>query len=178
MDTPLQVDPPSTLLPGRFWIAGSPVDWAWVRRQRIEVVVDVADPGPQPDQARLAAAGVTSYRKDPLVDGAELPAAEQLSRLTATLVGAVRGGRRTLVCCSFGKNRSGLLAALALRDLLGVDGRRALDYLRARRHRAVNNATFAAHVESLAAPARPGLDLAADPAADPALVGAGGMKRA
>lgn len=151
--TALAVDPPSTLLPGQLWIAGSPVDWDWVSGQGIEVVLDVADPGPEPGPALLARCGVTHYRKEPLVDGEELPDGDRLAELSRLLVDAVRAGRPTLVCCSFGKNRSGLVATLALRELLSCSGAEALGYVRARRHRAVNNRRFAAYVESLPPPA-------------------------
>ena len=147
------VQPPSLIVPG-LWQAGCPIDWAWVRRTGIELVVDVADP----DQVHAAAdvAGLR-YVKAPLTDAAELPDAELLSGLVDTVVDAVRAERTVLVHCGFGKNRSGLVVALATRTLLAVDGRTALAHVRARRTRAVNNETFAAYVEGLPAPTPAGV---------------------
>jgi len=56
-------------------------------------------------------------------------------------------GRRVLVTCSMGRNRSALVAALAIHRATGVSGRRAADYVRRRRVdslgvRALSNPAF------------------------------------
>lgn len=144
----LQVQPPTLIVPG-LWQAGCPVDFDWVRSTGIGLVVDVADPDQVHDQADVAA---LHYVKQPLTDAAEVPDEDLLGGLVSTVVDAVRGGTTVLVHCGFGKNRSGLVVALAVRQLLGVDGATALEHVRARRTRAVNNETFAAYVEGLPAP--------------------------
>jgi hypothetical protein len=134
----------------RLWQSGLPEDWADLRR-RYDVVVDLADPGPGPSADDL---GSVSWVKAPLVDGDRLPDLLLLEQLTALVATMVRDGRRVLVHCTFGKNRSGLLMALVVRELLGCDGPTALDRVRAVRHRAVNNAAFSDWVSALPAPAR------------------------
>ncbi len=144
-----KVLPPNEILDGRLWIGGAPVDYSWARRRGIDVVVDVSDPDmqPRPDEVRDI-----DYRKCPLADHDELPDIEQVEELVGHVVDSVRAGRRVLVHCSFGKNRSGLVVTLAVRELLGVTGAKAVALVRSRRHRAVNNQTFAAYVEALPAP--------------------------
>ncbi|HEU4676352.1 MAG TPA: hypothetical protein VFS29_10210 [Motilibacteraceae bacterium] len=149
----LTVDPPSEVLPGRLWIAGSPVAPEFVAEHGITAVVDVADADSPTDPDQLGRAGVRFYRKEPLVDDAErLPDLDLVEELVDVLVDAVGEGHRALVCCSYGRNRSGLVAALTVRALLAVPGAEALRLLRARRRRAVNNPAFAAHVTALPAP--------------------------
>lgn len=148
MTDPQQVQPPTLITPG-LWQAGCPVDWDWVRRTYIGLVVDVADADQVHDVADTA--GVV-YVKQPLADQAEVPDAELLAGLVDPVVSAVRAGTVVLVHCGFGKNRSGLVVTLAVRELLGLTGTQALAHVRSLRTRAVNNATFAAYLESLPAP--------------------------
>jgi protein-tyrosine phosphatase len=56
-----------------------------------------------------------------------------------------------LVHCTYGRNRSGLLVALAVRRLFGISGNDAANLVRERRRRALNNRTFSAHLDGLAA---------------------------
>jgi hypothetical protein len=57
------------------------------------------------------------------------------------------------VHCTFGRNRSGLLASLVVREVLGVTGAVALSHVQSRRAGTVNNETFAAWLRTLPAPA-------------------------
>ena len=141
------VQPPCEVLPG-LWQSGLPEDWA-VLRDRVDAVVDVADAGTGPSEDDL---GGLTYVKAPLQDGEELPDPVVLHHLAGLVADLVRDGRRVLVHCTFGKNRSGLLMALVVRELLGCDGRTALRRVRAVRHRAVNNERFARWVSELPAP--------------------------
>lgn len=142
-------EPPTELVPGRLWHGGCPVDFAWVRRIGIDVVLDLADPDAYPPAEEIE--GLT-YLKCPLVDGDELPEPGLTLRLAALVAGLARDGHRVLVHCTFGRNRSGLMAALVVRELLGISGAAALDHVRARRTDAVNNEGFAAWLRGLPAP--------------------------
>jgi protein-tyrosine phosphatase len=121
-----------------------------VTAQSIDVVADLgdADAMAEPDEIE----GV-SFLKYPFQDG-ELPDLVVLTGLVATLSEAIREGRRVLVHCGWGRNRSGLVVALVLRELLDLDGPTAARSVRERRHRALNNPTFAAYLESLRPPSQ------------------------
>jgi protein-tyrosine phosphatase len=56
------------------------------------------------------------------------------------------------VHCTFGRNRSGLIASLVVRELLDLPGEDAMHYVQERRDGTVNNETFAAWLRSLPAP--------------------------
>lgn len=146
---PARPDPPSEILRGRLWIAGSPVDYGWVRERGVTVVADLADADAHPDPAELEG---LAYLKHPFVDTDELPDLVVVEGLATALVEALAAGRRALVHCTYGRNRSGLVTALVVRGLLGVDGATALTLVRERRFRAVNNARFAAYLLTLGAP--------------------------
>ena len=137
------------ILDDSLWISGSPIDCAWLRRERIDLVVDVADA-----QLRLEpeALGAIVYCKEALIDGAELPPSAILGRLVDDVVAAVRARRRVLVACAGGRNRSGLVVGLAVRELLGCSGAQALGWVQSRREDALNNATFGQHLASLPPP--------------------------
>ena len=146
-DAPVDVHPPAEVLPGLWW-SGLPDDWEVLRGQ-VDAVIDLADPGPGPSADDL---GEITYVKAPLEDGETLPEPVLLDHLTGLVVDLVRQGRRVLVHCTFGKNRSGLLMALVVREVLGCDGPTALARVRAVRDNAVNNDAFAEWVSSLPAP--------------------------
>jgi hypothetical protein len=55
-------DPPTELLEGRLWHGGCPVDFAWVRRTGIDVVLDVVDPDAYPVLDRIAELGSVAFR--------------------------------------------------------------------------------------------------------------------
>lgn len=54
----------------------------------------------------------------------------------------VRGGEKVLLTCAQGRNRSGLVAALTLHDLLGLSGPEAVRYVQRRRPWALMNESF------------------------------------
>jgi hypothetical protein len=142
-------DPPTELVEGRLWHGGCPVDFDWARRTGVEVVVDLADADTYPPADEID--GLT-YLKCPLVDHDTVPDPALTLRLASLVAGLAGDGRRVLVHCTFGRNRSGLLATLVVRELLGVTGAEALAHVQERRHRAVNNEAFAAWLRSLPAP--------------------------
>jgi hypothetical protein len=146
-------DAPTQLVPGRLWHGGCPVDFDWARRVGIDVVVDLADAdsvAPAADIEHL------TYLKCPLVDGSELPAPVLTLGLARLVADLVRDGHQALVHCTFGRNRSGLLTTLVVRELLRVPGVEALEHVQARRRDAVNNEDFASWLRSLPAPAATG----------------------
>jgi hypothetical protein len=142
-------DPPTELVVGKLWQGGCPVDYDWVREAGITAVVDFADPDTYPP------AGATEglvYLKSPLVDGEEVPDPAVTLRLATLIAGLVEDGYRVLVHCTFGRNRSGLMASLVVRELLGLPGGDAMRYVQERREGTVNNESFAAWLRTLPAP--------------------------
>ena len=142
-------DPPTELIAGRLWHGGCPVDFAWVQESEIDVVLDLADPDAYPPAEHIEG---LIYLKCPLVDAEDLPEPGLTLRLAALVAGLVRDGHQALVHCTFGRNRSGLMATLVVRELLGLTGADALEYVQTRRDRAANNETFAEWLASLPAP--------------------------
>jgi protein-tyrosine phosphatase len=136
-------------VPGKLWHGGCPVDFDWVRGTGIDLVVDLADADAYPPATEVD--GLT-YLKCPLVDGDDVPDPALTLRLAALVAGLVDDGHQALVHCTFGRNRSGLVVTLVVRELLGLSGRDALAHVRDRRDRAVNNETFAEWLTSLPAP--------------------------
>lgn len=85
-------------------------------------------------------------------DGKTLPEPplEDLARQLACRVRAGKGA--VLVHCRAGRNRSGLLAALVVRELRRCTGKEALHQVRLRRPNAVANPAFEAYLEGLPTP--------------------------
>lgn len=142
-------DPPSELVAGQLWQGGCPVDFDWVRDHDIDLVVDVSDADAHPPEG--AVDGLT-YLKCPLVDEGAVPDPTLTLALADLVARLVREGHRALVHCTFGRNRSGLMATLVVRELLGVSGAAALEHVRTRRRRVANNEAFEEWLESLPAP--------------------------
>lgn len=75
-----------------------------------------------------------------------LPAWEQAG---VDVAAAVNEGKKVLVTCMAGQNRSGLVAAIALNRMTGWSGQVCLDHIRSRRPFALSNKTFADYVAHL-----------------------------
>ena len=106
---------PNVILDDSLWISGSPIDCAWLRRERIDIVVDVADPHLRPEPQAL---GTIVYCKEALIDGAELPPSAILGRLVDDVVAAVRARRRVLVACAGRRHLAYKIASVATAWLL------------------------------------------------------------
>lgn len=78
------------------------------------------------------------HRLDRFIDGWRSAAAQ--------VVEHVKAGRNVLVTCMAGQNRSGLITALALRELTGWSGKRCVEHISRQRPHALNNATFANYI--------------------------------
>ena len=147
----LRAEPPAAVLPGALWVAGDPLDYAWAAGAGIDVVVDLSDAGQRPDPAEIVA---VDYRKYPLADHV-LPAGDLIQQIVAAVVVDVREGRRVVVHCGTGTNRSAFVVALAVRELLGVSGIEAIATLRAARPGALTDRIFVDYLAGVAAPSAP-----------------------
>lgn len=89
--------------------------------------------------------------KWPIADG-PLPDTDVLHQVVGTVAGLVEAGKPTLVHCASGVNRSGLVVALALRELEDCPGKEAVARLRSRCPRTLRNRAFLDYVAGLGAP--------------------------
>lgn len=133
----------------RLWQGGFPaVSPEEVRRRGFDVVVLCAEEL-QPDRADVAAWWESSRVRLILApmndtdDREELPRVVGVaSRAAGEVVLALDRGDRVLVTCAQGRNRSGLVSALALVRRCGVSGREAARVVREARPSALTNALF------------------------------------
>ena len=137
----------------------------WCEAAGVGTVVGLAPRAENPALRELAAAGAIEYVHWPIPDGKiHGPVANRLLLLAAAL--ARRVG--VAVHCRAGRNRSGLLVALIVRERLGLTGRDAMELVRERRPRALANEDFAAWLDRLPAPmalaAHPSVETEATPA--------------
>lgn len=86
--------------------------------------------------------GVSIYRCP--LDDSTLSAHEWklAAAASAFLAPLIRGGRRCLVTCQAGRNRSGLVNALTLHRLTGWSGRDCVNHIQAHRENALTNESF------------------------------------
>jgi protein-tyrosine phosphatase len=107
------------------------------------------------DDKRLAAA--PWYEWLPMPDGrwptssTSSPAIAEVNAVVRQIAAEIRRGGRVLVMCRAGRNRSGLLTALVVRQLTGCSGPEAVAGVRRGRPRALANPHFERYLERLAA---------------------------
>lgn len=77
---------------------------------------------------------------------AEWRRAVEMGRRVAALVAS---GRRTLVTCAAGRNRSGLVCAIALYELSLLSGKQCVEHIRVRRLGALTNDSFVRQLVAL-----------------------------
>lgn len=148
----------SQILEGLFQ-GSAPPQGLELRRAGFDAVVLCAEEVQPPD---AAFPGVEVLRA-PLDDGS-LPTAELAIAVAAAedVAKRVRAGRKVLVTCAQGRNRSGLVTALAIMRLRGMTGDQAVRIVRMRRKSpfgpALSNEAFARKLREIsfaAAPAPP-----------------------
>lgn len=98
--------------------------------------------------ADIADSRTITYVHLPIPDGA-LPAMAPLEMLAQRAADHIRAGGGVMVQCHAGRNRSGLMSALIVRALNGVDGHTAMETVRAGRPNALANPHFEAYLEAL-----------------------------
>jgi hypothetical protein len=123
---------PATEIIDRVWQSGRPQ-----AGERWDAVIDLDGDQPLLEDVAL-------YVRWPIVDG---PAPEHapLVALADLVADLRRAGKRVLIHCAGGMNRSGLLVAAALiRE--GMNAQEAIDLIRTRRPGALNNRQFVRHL--------------------------------
>jgi len=147
---PSQID--ATKIVSKLYQGSVPVSAAHVRRNGFQVLVFCAVEIQPPDTA-LTGHGVHVIRC-PIDDNGQplSPHDTQLVRKTAAQVAMyVTRGSRCLVSCAMGRNRSGLVVALAPHQLMGGQrsGREIVEYIQSRRANALTNPAFVKMIEAL-----------------------------
>ena len=131
----------------RLFVSEAIDDWDRLLEMAISVVVDLEG---TVDAGIPSRPGGILYLYFPFQDDA-LPDADVLAASAEYVSQLVRAGRRVLVHCGLGLNRSPLLAGLVLHQL-GWSGEDAVARLRERRPGALYNELYCDYLRALGAP--------------------------
>jgi hypothetical protein len=137
------------ILPGQLYQRG--LFDRWPIEQKMELIV----------QGRIGAVACLVNRHDiemaqllgrsyifyPVSDGRVVD--RGLEFIAYDLSQVIRLGKAVIVHCRAGRNRSGLLAALVVREVTGCTGKEALEIVQERRPNALANPHFCAYLRSL-----------------------------
>ena len=129
---------------GRLFVSGAIDEWSELTSLAISVVIDLEG---GVDEGIPVLPGGIQYLCIPFEDDA-LPDRAVLAAATEYVERMIASGRRVLVHCSAGINRSPLFAGVVLHRL-GWSGRDALERLRERRPGALYNELYSAYLENL-----------------------------
>lgn len=141
------------ILPGKLYQRG--LFDRWPREQKAAIIA----------QGKIGAVACLVRRHDPdmqellgkqyiyfpISDGKVIP--RGLEFVAYDLAQYIRLGRGVIVHCRAGRNRSGLLSALVVREVTGCTGEEALAHVQRARPNALANPHFCAYLRSLDAPA-------------------------
>jgi hypothetical protein len=110
--------------------------------------VQLAPPQPDRDLVLIDGTGGPTYKHLPIPDGL-LHNGEALLGISAGLAREITAGGSVLTMCNAGRNRSGLLSALIVRELTGLPGAAAMAVVRHHRPNAIANPNFERFLEGL-----------------------------
>lgn len=139
------------IVPGKLYQRGEFMDFpreiklSELRRRGIDIVINVWSKSDKEISEEMF-----RYIHWPLPDG-ELRACDKqfLSGVAMWVVGDISDGHRVLVHCHAGRNRSALVSALLVRQLFGMSGAQAIEYVRERRPNALANEHFCNYLRGL-----------------------------
>jgi protein-tyrosine phosphatase len=149
------------ILPG-LYMSGMPEPTWPLEQWGIGLVVSLSEHTP-PQAARRFEWGTRGDAKGeghivylhwPIVDG-DAPDMAAAAYVAFCAAHAVAVGTNVLVHCQEGRNRSGLIVALAVRQLKGLSGADAIEHVRSLRPIALSNESFVAALELLPVPLDP-----------------------
>jgi len=110
--------------------------------QHADVIVFCAQERPPPDHVVPPGKRLFYIPYDDTHDLRVVPIVD-LQKLAKRLAEEIHAGKRVLVTCAMGLNRSGLLTALTLGRAYGMSGEQAVQRVRDRRPGALRNGIFA-----------------------------------
>ncbi len=140
------------VVPHPLWWGSLPDNPGLLRGLAIDELYDLSDPDGDSWSPILEG---TEFHKSTMLDDEDFHP-DDFAAVAASVSANVAAGRRTFVHCTFGKNRSGLVIALVLRELEGLTGEQALERVRDLRLNAVNNPAYASWLVALGAPGEHG----------------------
>lgn len=135
------------VIPGRLWQSGTVEDLedeAAVLALGIEYVVNLSGCLPF---TRVGNRPFTELRWE--IDDGPLPDLKSLEEVVDRVCAAVSGGKRVLVHCYAGINRSGLVNAMVVNKLTGRQGPQLIGFMRRKRPGCLTNRRFVAFLEQL-----------------------------
>jgi protein-tyrosine phosphatase len=137
---------PATKIAPGLWQGGFPINPEEVAQSGFDALVFAArEYQPVGGEERELFPGVEVLAVPLDDDGETGPTAEEIRQIgpvVLKIVELVSSGKRVLVTCREGRNRSGLLVALTLAALFHVSGTEAAEHVRSKRARALTNAGF------------------------------------
>ncbi len=138
------------IIPGSLYQRGRFDKWP-KKRKLLELeelgITVVANMIRIPDEDIAGPDGVEYYML-PIPDG-KIKDPDMLNRLADRLLQRILGGKKVLIHCNAGRNRSGLVSALVVRRYYKISGQEALNYVRGKRPQAIANPHFEAYLEEL-----------------------------
>jgi hypothetical protein len=114
----------------------------------IQHVVALAPPQPDLDLMLMHDLGLLHYTHLPVPDGRHLRRIEEIEEVASRLTDHVLNDVGVLTMCNAGRNRSGMLSAMILRNLLGVTGAEAVAIVQRERPNALANEHFVHYLAS------------------------------
>ena len=122
----------------RLYQSGFP-DFKEIIKENINIVIHLAEiksnfPNISPEENLL-------YIWWPIKDG-PLPDTKILNRLADLSVEFLKEGKKLLISCAAGINRSSLLASLVMMKFLKINGKEAIDRIRKKNPSALSNENF------------------------------------
>lgn len=138
------------IIPGRLWQSGTlchPDAAAKANELDIEYVVHLNDEECHFVSNRMGKRPFTELFWE--IEDGPLPDLEDLDDVVSRVCAAVSAGKRVLVHCYAGMNRSGLVNAMVVHRLTGRSGPELIGFMRRKRPGCLFNRRFVAYLERL-----------------------------
>lgn len=141
----------SKILP-KLYQGAAPPEGHELYRWRFDVVVLCAEEYQPPNEAFPGVEVIRCPFDDRFDRRLTSDERRMIENTAARVARRVLAGKRTYVSCAQGINRSGLVTALAVRELTGCSGREATNWVRMRRPVALRNPMFRELLHALPVP--------------------------
>lgn len=148
---------PPTQIAERLYQSGYPINPMALKMAGFDAIVLAAEElqPENPADYEIFPDGVTVHCApidDDYTNGPSIDEIEIVERAVTFVLKQLAAGKTVLVTCAMGRNRSGLINALVLTYLRGIDGRGAAAIVRNARANALTNPSFCAFLDNVPAP--------------------------